>query len=87
MIYLGRAVDDEEGIQLDVLVQRRRNTKAALPSLRKLQKKSMHQANMEWALATASICPYIRKMQKNKLNTVNWTKPIESIIASIFLQL
>ena len=37
MVYLWRAVDDE-GTVLDIVVQRRRNTKAALRLLRKLLK-------------------------------------------------
>ena len=35
MVYLWRAVDDE-GTVLDIVVQRRRNTKAAMRLLRKL---------------------------------------------------
>lgn len=43
MVYLWRAVDDE-GTVLDIVVQQRRNTKAAKRLLRKLLKKPGHQA-------------------------------------------
>ena len=43
MVYLWRAVDDE-GTVLDIVVQTRRNTKAAMRLLRKLLKKQPSKA-------------------------------------------